>query len=124
MIVAGLGSRRGVPASKVHAAIRAAADAYGLPVARIGRLATGDLKAGDRAFAEVAREMGVALEIVPAGVMAAQATATQSPASLDHTGTGSFAEAAALASAGEGARLLGPRVVSGAVTCALAESAP
>ncbi len=46
---------------------------------------------------------------------------TRSAASLAATGTGSASEAAALAAAGPGARLLGPRLVLGPVTCALAE---
>ena len=57
--------------------------------------------------------------------LTAQATSTQSPASRASRGTGSVAEAAALAAAGPGARLLSPRVISadGRATCALAEGA-
>ena len=51
-------------------------------------------------------------------------TATQSAASLKARGTGSVAEACALAAAGPGAYLLGPRAVSPdrLATCALAAS--
>lgn len=50
-------------------------------------------------------------------------TPTQSPASLAARGAGSVAEACALAAAGPGAYLLGPRVVSpdGLATCAIAK---
>nr|WP_068302714.1 cobalamin biosynthesis protein [Pararhodobacter sp. CCB-MM2] len=53
-------------------------------------------------------------------------TATQSEASLAARGTGSVAEASALAAAGPGAYLLGPRMVSPdrLATCAFASSAP
>jgi cobalt-precorrin 5A hydrolase len=123
MIVAGLGSRAGVSREEVLAAIRAAVGGHALPLSRIGRLATGDAKSGEVAFAQAALELGVPLEIVAAGRIAAQATPTRSAASLARAGSGSLAEAAALASAGDGSRLLGPRTVFGPVTCALAEAA-
>lgn len=122
MIVAGLGSRRGVPAAAVLAAIRAAAGAHGLPVSRIGRLATGEVKSGESAFAEAALELGLPLEFVATAKIEMQETLSRSLASLVRTGAGSLAEAAALVSAGAGARLLGPRTVFGPVTCALAET--
>ena len=52
----------------------------------------------------------------------AQKTMTQSMASQAETGLGSLAEACALAAAGPGARLLGPRVISEdrMATCAIA----
>lgn len=122
MIVAGVGSRKGVSTEAVLAAIRAAAGAHGLPVARIGRLATGEIKSGEAAFAQAALELGVPLEFVSTAKTQSQTTLSRSLASLVRTGAGSLAEAAALASAGEGARLFGPRTVFGPVTCALAES--
>ncbi|XIK08888.1 cobalamin biosynthesis protein [Mesorhizobium sp. AaZ16] len=56
------------------------------------------------------------------GGSAAANTLTHSARSQAVAGTPSVAEAAALAAAGEGARLLGPRIVVGPVTCALATS--
>lgn len=123
MIVAGLGSRKGVTTEAVLAAIRAAAGAHALQVSRIGRLATGEAKSGETAFAEAALELGLPLEIVGTATIAKQKTMSHSVTSLKHGGTGSMSEAAALASAGAGARLLGPRTVFGPVTCALAETA-
>ncbi len=122
VVVAGLGSRRGVSVEAVLAAIGAAAGAHGRPQAQIALLATGDAKSGEAAFAEAALRLGVPLEIVPAARIAAQAVPGRSAASLAFAGTGSMAEAAALAAAGQGARLLGPRTVFGPVTCALAEA--
>ncbi|NGO50535.1 cobalamin biosynthesis protein [Mesorhizobium camelthorni] len=49
-------------------------------------------------------------------------TLTHSARSQAVAGSPSVSEAAALAAAGEGARLLGPRIVVGQVTCALATS--
>jgi cobalt-precorrin 5A hydrolase len=56
---------------------------------------------------------------------AAEGVTTQSPRVQALRGVGSVAEAAALAAAGPGARLLGPRAVSacGTATAALAEAA-
>ena len=48
-------------------------------------------------------------------------TLTRSARSMDTFNVHSVAEAAALAAAGPGARLLAPRVAVGPVTCALAE---
>jgi cobalt-precorrin 5A hydrolase len=122
MIVAGLGSRRGVTAEDVMAAIRAAVGTHGLPMARIGLLATGEAKSGETAFAEAALRLGLPLEIVSQANLAAQQTPTRSTASLAASGVGSMAEAAALAAAGDDARLLGPRTALGPVTCAIAEA--
>ncbi|MGC4023883.1 MAG: cobalamin biosynthesis protein [Mesorhizobium sp.] len=47
---------------------------------------------------------------------------THSQKSIDVTGAASLSEAAALAVAGDSARLLGPRFVQDGVTCALAKS--
>ncbi len=51
-------------------------------------------------------------------------TITRSERSLAVAGVASVSEHAALAAAGDGARLLGPRTALGHVTCALAEVAP
>jgi len=70
----------------------------------------------------LARHLAVPLMMVPATSLAAMADLcqTRSRVSLDHTGLPSVAEAAALAGAGAGARLIQPRLVRGVVTCALA----
>ncbi|MEM1429934.1 MAG: cobalamin biosynthesis protein, partial [Pseudomonadota bacterium] len=67
---------------------------------------------------------GMGLIAVPEAELRRQVTATQSGASRGSYGTGSVAEAAALAAAGPGARLLAPRSVSDdrLATCALAKS--
>lgn len=66
------------------------------------------------------------LVAVPPERLAAQAVHTQSPRLLALYGTGSVAEAAALAAAGPGARLWLPRLVApdGCATLALACAAP
>ncbi|SDW53632.1 cobalamin biosynthesis protein [Roseicitreum antarcticum] len=85
-------------------------------------LATAQTKVGSPAMQALARRLPRPLHGVAADVLAAQATATYSAAAQAAYGTGSVAEAAALAAAGSGARLLAPRAVSGdrKATCALA----
>ena len=51
-----------------------------------------------------------------------ESTLTRSPLSQKHAGTPSVSETAALLAAGPGATLLGPRIATGRVTCALARS--
>lgn len=78
-----------------------------------------------QALAELARREGVAVIGVSAEAMAEVQTLTQSERVRAARGVGSVAEAAALAAAGVGARLIRARVVSAdrQATCAVAEGA-
>jgi cobalt-precorrin 5A hydrolase len=107
--VAGIGCRKGVTAAEVLAAVEAAggADLWAVVAA----------KAGEAGVVEAAGLCGVTLRVAEVGE---DRSVTRSAASLAATGVGSAAEAAALAVAGEGARLLGARVAVGRVTCAVA----
>jgi cobalt-precorrin 5A hydrolase len=124
MIVAGLGSRRGVSADEIVEAVRAAAARCRLEPAAVGRLATGQKKASEPAFAEAALRLGIPLEILGDAALAATQgrTLTHSGHSVAETGLPSLSETAALAAAGGASRLLGPRIVTGRVTCALAST--
>ncbi|MFK3778788.1 cobalamin biosynthesis protein [Agrobacterium sp. NPDC089420] len=117
--VAGIGCRRGTGSSAIIAAVRAAEQALGVTV---GSLATAPLKAGEAGLAEAAKVLSLSLEIVMQERLEAVAAdiMTFSQASLDHTGSPSVSEAAALAAAGESARLVAPRLVVGDVTIAIA----
>jgi cobalt-precorrin 5A hydrolase len=124
MIVAGLGSRKGVTADEVLAAIDAALGAHGLTRGDLDLMATARLKEGEPAFAEASTALGVELVVVDQQALgeASHRTLTHSSLSAAHAGTPSVSEASALAAAGPASRLLGPRVVMGAVTCAIAVS--
>lgn len=115
MKVAGIGSRRGVCAAEVIAAVEAARAACG---AAPEALAVLPAKAGEPGIAEAARRLGLALLVVEPADDAR--LATRSAASRAASGAGSASEAAALGAAGPTARLAGPRVVAGRVTCAIA----
>ena len=78
-------------------------------------------------LAPLARAMGLPLiAVTPDATGHLPETATHSEASEKARGTGSVAEASALAGAGRGAYLLGPRMISPdrLATCAFAASAP
>lgn len=118
MIVAGFGFRGAATAQSLADAYAKASGAQGAAqvAATISDKAPGVLEA-------FAAEQGLTLKTVPEADLVAQQTTTQSFTSLAARGTGSVAEAAALAAAGQGARLIKARVISddGCATCALAE---
>ncbi|MFO1142160.1 MAG: cobalamin biosynthesis protein [Amaricoccus sp.] len=114
--VAGIGCRRGVAADEVLAAVATARAAHA--GVAIDALATVPGKVGEPALGEAARRLRLPLLAVSPADDAE--LLTRSAASRAAAGTGSVSEGAALAAAGAGARLLGPRVVVGRVTCAIA----
>lgn len=120
MNVAGIGCRRGVAQAEVEAAIAAALARDGHP--RLDALATGEAKRGEPAIAAAAASLGLAL-LYPDMAEASLATLTRSARVEALLGVPCLAEAAALAAAGPGARLLGPRLAMGRVTCAIAVGA-
>lgn len=122
VIVAGIGSRKGVTASDVLAAIDAALAAHGLRRDELGLLATAELKRGESGLREAAEALGLELRIIEEAAMrpASERMLTWSKASLREAGTASVSEASALAAAGLHARLLGPRIRLRTVTCAIA----
>jgi cobalt-precorrin 5A hydrolase len=124
MIVAGIGSRKGVAATAVLAAIDAALAAHGLTRDQIDRLATAPLKRDEPALHAASVEIGLELVVVDDAALsvASPRTLTRSELSLAMTGAPSVSEASALAAAGPASRLLGPRLVVGSVTCAIAVS--
>lgn len=123
MIVAGVGFRRSASAREIADLVRAALSRAGL--ARADRLATIPALAESGCFAQAAQALGV--EHVSAEesalVEAAGRVLTRSARALASHGLGSVAEAAALAVAGAGSRLLLARLTSASATCALAQSA-
>lgn len=107
MKVAGLGFRRDANVASLREALRAAGGAEGLAA-----LATMSDKADAQAFKSLAQELGLAIRSIPAEALAEIETVTQSEVIGARFGTGSVAEAAAIAAAGRGARLISARAVS------------
>ena len=116
MIVAGFGFRSGASLAALQDALARAGGPEG-----VTHLATVASKA--EGLVPLAGVLGVPVIAVPAGDLPGQAVLTHSERVDALFGTGSVAEAAALAAAGPGARLWGPRVVStnGTATAAIAE---
>jgi cobalt-precorrin 5A hydrolase len=128
MMVAGVGCRRGAPASAIEAAIRAALARAQVEPTALDAIATMAAKRGESGIAAAAAKLGRPVVLVAhAALTAAGARAgTRSERVRALTGVPSVAEAAALAAAGPWSRLIVTRLVIGAVTCALAvsEAAP
>ena len=120
MTIAGLGCRRGAGVEDALHAIAAACATWG--VVRLDALAVLPAKADEPGLAAAARRLGLPLRVVAPAADAR--LSTRSPASLAATGAGSASEAAALGALGLGARLLGPRLALGPVTCAIAVGEP
>lgn len=119
MIVAGFGFRSSAGLSSLEAALVLARQ--GLPA--VTHLATASDKAA--ALAPLAEILGLPVIGIAPEALVSAATITRSCASLKARGTGSVAEASALAAAGAGARLLRPRCLSPdrMATCAIAQGA-
>ena len=118
MKVAGLGFRKDVTLASLRDVLAAAGGPEGL-----GAVATVSDKADTEALKQLARECGVPIRAVSADELARIDTPTQSELVVEKFGTGSVAEAAALAAAGARARIIATRVVSQdrTATAAIAE---
>ena len=116
MIVAGFGFRSGATVESLLSALR-------LSGGRPNALASAKDKTKTEVFQAVAQHLDLPVIAVDSLLLVHTETHTQSLASQRARGTGSVAEAAALAGAGPDARLLRARVISddGRATCALAQ---
>ena len=122
MIVAGLGFRRGVTLEGLSAALALVAEVVGSAV--VEALATAEDKAGEPGLHQLVAETGLPLHVVPQALLVAQRVEGSARVKALY-GTGSVAEASALAAAGPCARLLVPKLIGpdGRVVVAVAESA-
>ncbi|HEX3349838.1 MAG TPA: cobalamin biosynthesis protein [Acetobacteraceae bacterium] len=121
MIAAGVGCRRGCSADEIVAVVeQACIQAATRPVL----LAAPETKADERGLRDAVARLGLTLHLVPdREIRAAQPRCTTFSARVAaHAGVGSIAEAAALAAAGAGSRVLLPRIATARATCALAVS--
>lgn len=129
-IVAGVGFRHATGADEIANLIDQALAEAGLSRKHLGAVATAADRAGEASVREAAALFGLPLVPVPADALAAaDARGETRSARIEQTrGIGSVAEAAALAAAGDGSRLVLARIASAGATCALAapfsESAP
>lgn len=115
MIIAGFGFRAGATKDSlkdVYDRLGGGADAIAAP----------HDKAGALCIRQFAADLGLQILPIDADTMQAIETPTQAPRVLEKRGTGSVAEACALAAAGAEGRLMAQRHTSGdrMATCALA----
>jgi cobalt-precorrin 5A hydrolase len=124
MIVAGIGCRRGAPATAIAAAIEAALARAAVAKDALSLIATPAAKGGEPGITAVAATLGLPLVLITQNDLEAAGgrTTTRSERVLALTGVPSVAEAAALAAGGPNARLVVARVAIGPATCALAEA--
>lgn len=117
MIVAGLGFSSAATVDSLRTAFDHATAGQ-----QIDALATVADKEGHATLTEFAADTALPLHFIAPADLAGQRTLTCSTRSRATYGTGSVAEASALAAAGTGARLLTPRHISGdrLATCAVA----
>ena len=117
MIVAGFGFRAKATRESLADALAQASEGN-----RPEALATVAEKADATVLAALAADLALPILSVSTEALARQDTPSLSSASIDAHGTGSVAEAAALAAGGSGARLVAPRSISRdrLATCALA----
>jgi cobalt-precorrin 5A hydrolase len=122
-VAIGVGCRAGVAGEAIAALARRALAEAGAPSGE-RRMFTLAAKAGEPGLIEAARLLGVVLTPLPLEALQEQEQriATPSPAARKLFGAPNIAEAAALAGAGAGGRLLSPRLAADGATCAVALS--
>lgn len=125
MIVAGIGTRKGVEAAEVVALIERALAEARIDVTLLSAIATAASKVDEPGIAAAAAQLGLKLLPVSNETMQAEeGGVTESSCSARIFGVSSVSEASALAAAGQGSELILPRIKSARATCALARSAP
>jgi cobalt-precorrin 5A hydrolase len=123
MVAIGVGCRAGVAGEAIAALARRALAEAGAPEGEVG-LFTLAAKADEPGLIEAARLLRAKLVALPLATLEAQAgrILTPSASARARFGAPNIAEAAALAGAGEGGRLIGPRLAADGATCAVAFS--
>ncbi len=122
MIAAGIGCKKGASGIEVSAAVETALEKHGLEMTALSALATARMKQDEVGIIMAGGMLNLPLILIDKKVLGDMSgrVLSHSEKSMAVAGTPSVSEAAALAAAGEGSRLLGPRVAVGPVTCALA----
>jgi len=120
IVAIGVGCRAGVAGAVIAALARRALEEAGAPDGE-PQMFTLAAKAAEPGLIEAARIVGVTLTALPLAALNAQAERILTPSVLARArfGAPNIAEAAALAGAGEGGRLLGPRLAADGATCAI-----
>jgi cobalamin biosynthesis protein CbiG len=123
IVAIGVGCRVGVAGEAIAALARRALEEAGAPEGEVGMF-TLAAKANEPGLIEAARILRAELMPLPLAALKAQARRILTPSAMARArfGAPNIAEAAALAGAGEGGQLLGPRLAADGATCAIALS--
>jgi cobalt-precorrin 5A hydrolase len=123
IIALGVGCRAGVAGETIAALARRALAEAGAPEGEL-RMFTLAAKADEPGLVDAARLLGASLAALPLAALKTQADRilTPSAAAQARFGAPNIAEAAALAGAGAGGRLVGARLAADGATCAIALS--
>lgn len=123
-LAVGIGLREGATAADIVTLVRETVARHQIGLHRIA-LFTLDSKINAPSIHDAARELGTVINYLPLARLAAHKdeTITRSAVVESRFGVGSICEAAALAGAGPGARLIAPRSTNARVACALAIAA-
>jgi cobalt-precorrin 5A hydrolase len=123
IVAIGVGCRAGVSGEAIAALARRAFQEAGAPEGD-RRMFTLAAKGDEPGLIEAARIIGVGLTPLPLAALNAQAgrILTPSASAQARFGAPNIAEASALAGAGEGGRLIAPRLAADGATCAVALS--
>jgi cobalt-precorrin 5A hydrolase len=124
MIVAGIGCKRGTSSEDVVGLILTVLANFGIARETLDAIATEASKADEHGIADAARSLSVRLIRCSIAELdrVADKVVTRSSRVQALKGVPSISEGSALVAAGRNARLLGARVVSDKVTCAIAVS--
>jgi cobalt-precorrin 5A hydrolase len=124
MIVAGIGCKRGTMSEDIESLVLAALASFGIAREKLDAIATETSKADERGIAEAARSLSVRLVRCSLSELdlIADKVMTRSLRVQALKGVPSIAEASALVAAGRNAKLLGARVATDKITCAIAIS--
>ena len=118
-VAAGVGCKRGVPSTKIIAAIEAACNKAGIDPLAVGVIASADIKRDEPGLREAAAELGARLEFYSAGELE-DLGRPGSDFVREQAGTPAVCEPAALKAAGGEGQLLAGKAAWGPVTTALA----
>ncbi|MBT0158371.1 cobalt-precorrin 5A hydrolase [Candidatus Bathyarchaeota archaeon A05DMB-2] len=123
-ITVGLGARKNVTADQVLEAVNAALKRANVPLERVYRLATVDIKKDSSAMIEASEKLRLTLDFVSVDALRAFKHGDLSPDSKlveEKIGVGGVCERAALITAGEKPRLILKKMKMNGVTVAVAE---
>lgn len=124
MIVAGIGSRKGVAAEEIVALIERALAEANVDRVELSAVVTAEAKAEEHGIIAAAETLNVPFQAISHDRMhSVQDGVTWSARSVRLLDVSSVSETSALAAAGEGSTLVLARIASASATCALARAA-